>query len=154
MGCNPDYRDLFVAFNDAEARFLIVGAYAVIHHTEPRYTKDIDVWVEPSPANATRVFRALAAFGAPLVGVGAADFTDPAVVYQVGIEPNRIDVLTSIGPLDFNASWSRASQVDYGGVAVRVLSLDDILAAKRAAGRPQDLLDIEKLERARKRLET
>ena len=152
MGCNPDYRDLFVAFNDAEARFLIVGAYAVIHHTEPRYTKDIDVWVEPSPTNAARVFRALAAFGAPLTGVGVADFAYPAVVYQVGIEPNRIDVLTSIGPLDFSGSWSRANQVDYGGVAVRVLSLDDILAAKRAAGRPQDLLDIEKLERARMRL--
>jgi hypothetical protein len=150
MAGNPDFKDLFAAFNDADVRFLVVGAYAVIHYTEPRYTKDLDVWVEPTPTNAARVFMALAAFGAPLSDVSEQDFADPSVVFQIGIEPNRIDVLTGIAGLDFAPAWDHSLATTYDGIPIRVLSIDDILLAKRNAGRPQDLLDIDKLERCRR----
>jgi len=148
MGANRDFKDLFAAFADAEVRFLVVGAYAVMHHTEPRYTKDLDVWVEPTGENARRVMLALASFGAPLQGVVAEDFTDPTVILQVGIEPNRFDVLTAIAGLEFPVAWERADRVTYDGVSIRILSLADVIAAKRAAGRPQDRLDLKRLERA------
>jgi hypothetical protein len=89
-----DLRDLLCALCDAEARFLVVGGYAVGIHGHPRATKDLDVWVEASPANAPRIMRALAAFGAPLFGLTVADFETPGVVLQIGVPPNRIDVIT------------------------------------------------------------
>jgi hypothetical protein len=149
MGANRDFRDLFAAFAAAEVRCLVVGAYAVMHYTEPRYTKDLDVWVEPSEDNARRVVAALSAFGAPLDGVSAEDFTDPSVVFQVGIEPNRFDVLTAVAGLDFATAWEHAVTTAYSGVPIRVLSLDDVITAKAAAGRPQDRLDLKRLARAR-----
>ena len=109
MGANPDYADMFRHLNARGARYLVVGAYAVVFHTEPRYTKDIDIWILPTPENARRVFDALAAFGAPLEGVVPEDFADPDIVYQVGVEPNRIDLLTRVGNLDFEECWERAA---------------------------------------------
>ena len=96
---NRDFRDLFSAFNDADVRYLVVGAYAVIHYTEPRYTKDLDIWVEPSQDNAVRVYRSLASFGAPMDNLGVDDLSNPDVVFQIGIEPNRIDTLMGLGDL-------------------------------------------------------
>jgi hypothetical protein len=151
MAVNPDFRDLFHAFAAAEARSIVVGAYAVIHHTEPRYTKDIDIWVEPTPDNAARVLSALRTFGAPILELRERDLCDPELVYQIGIEPNRVDLLTSIEGLRFDRAWAGAVQATYGGVPIRVLGLDDLLTAKRAAGRPQDLLDVTRLEAARRR---
>jgi hypothetical protein len=112
---NPDFRELFSALNTAEARYLVACAYAVIHYTDPRYTKSIDIWVEPSSENAARVLRALAAFGAPITGLTAATLCDTDMVYQVGIEPNRVEVLVGVEGLDFSASWPRAESVTYGG---------------------------------------
>ena len=94
MNGNRDFKDLLRAFSKGRVRYLIVGAYAVIYHTEPRYTKDIDIWVDPSPENARRAFKALARYGVPLAGVTEADFADPRIVYQIGIEPNRVDTLS------------------------------------------------------------
>ena len=145
MSVNPDYSDLFRVFNDAEVRYVVVGAYAVIYHTEPRYTKDLDLWVEPARGNAERVYRALAAFGAPLDGVTPDDFTNQQLVYQIGIEPNRIDILMGIGKLVFSECWLNAAQTTFGGVPVRVLGLDDLVAAKSGTGRIQDGLDVERL---------
>jgi len=147
MSVNTDFADLFRTLNGADARYLVVGAYAVIFHAEPRYTKDIDLWVEPTRENAERVFRALAEFGAPLEGVGVESFQDHELVYQIGIEPNRIDILMGIGGLDFTAAWERAVLSRYGEQPIRVLALDDLILAKRASGRPQDLLDLERLEK-------
>lgn len=149
MAVNPDFRDLFSAFAAAEARFLVVGAYAVIHHTEPRYTKDVDLWVEPTPENAARVLGGLRAFGAPVAGLTEGDLCDPEVVYQIGVEPNRIDLLTSLEGLEFAPAWERGVPTTYGGVPIRVLGLEDLITTKRAAGRPQDLLDAARLEAAR-----
>jgi hypothetical protein len=151
MPTNPDFRDLFSALNDANARFLVVGAYAVIHYTEPRYTKDLNIWIEPTRENAQAVYRALAAFGAPLEQVGVDDLANPDMVYQIGIEPNRIDIIMDLDCLDFATAYSHAESTSYGGVPIRLLAIDDLIAAKRAAGRDQDLLDLTKLEMARLR---
>lgn len=143
---NLDFRDLLFELNAAEVRYLVVGAYAVVFHTRPRYTKDLDLWIEATPDNAARAWRALAAFGAPMKGVTPADLCDPSVVFQVGVEPNRVDVLTSVTPLDFESAWSRRVRATYGDCVVHYLSRDDLAASKRAAGRPKDLEDLRWLE--------
>jgi hypothetical protein len=149
MGANPDFVDLFKTFNDGEVRYLVVGGYAVIFHTEPRYTKDIDVWIEPTPENAARAYLCLAQFGAPLDGVSVADLADPSMIYQIGVEPNRIDIIMGVPGLDFASALGRAVHSTYGGQPIRVLAFDDLATAKQAAGRPQDLLDLERLEEKR-----
>jgi len=150
MAVNLDFKDLFAAFNDAEVRYLVVGAYAVIHHTEPRYTKDLDVWIEGTAENAARALRALAKFGAPVDALTEADLQDPKVVYQIGIEPNRIDILVQIAGLDFETAHGHAVSTAYAGEPIRVLCLDDIIIAKRSAGRDQDLLDLKRLLQAKR----
>src|SRR5262245_11442787 len=104
---NRDFRDLLATFAAHEVRFLVVGGYAVTFHSHPRFTKDLDVWIDPTPANAARVVRALAEFGAPLAahGVTASDFERPGVVYQMGIPPTRIDVITAVDGLVFGPCW-------------------------------------------------
>lgn len=150
MKANSDYSDLISALSAAGAKFLIVGAYAVIHHTEPRYTKDLDIWVEPTRANARRVITALRNFGAPTSRLTEKDLHTPDIIYQIGVEPIRIDLLTSVAGLEFSEAYRRAVPGTFGGVTAMFLSLDDVLAAKRAAGRPQDLLDASRLEEARR----
>jgi hypothetical protein len=137
------------SFAAHEVRFLVVGAYAVTFHARPRFTRDLDVWVEPTAANAARVVQALANFGAPLAahGIGPADLQQPGVVYQMGVAPNRIDVLTAVDGLDFADCWPRRAQSTYGGVPVAYLGKSDLIANKRAVGRPQDLEDVKALER-------
>lgn len=146
---NRDFRDLLAAFGARDVRFLIVGAYAVTFHARPRFTKDLDVWVEPSEANAPRVVQALAEFGAPLQvhGVTAADFVRPGVVYQMGLPPNRIDILTAVDGLDFAACWPRRVVSAYADVAVHYLAKSDLILNKRHVARPQDLEDVKALER-------
>jgi hypothetical protein len=151
MPSNPDFKDLFAAFNAEQVEFLLIGAHAVMVYTEPRYTKDLDVLVRPTADNAARVFRALAAFGAPMHDVTPDDFSTPGTVFQIGVEPNRIDVLTSIPAVTFEEAWPRRLQMKYDDEAISVMGLDDLLANKRAVGRPHDLLDATKLERARAR---
>ncbi len=144
---NPDHLDLLRAFIDAEVRFLVVGAHAVGYHAEPRATGDLDVWIEPSPDNSQRTFRALVAFGAPLHELSADDLATPGIVFQMGLPPNRIDVLTAIDGVDFPAAWARRCQAHVGGLRVPVIGLDELLENKRAAGRPKDRADLDLLER-------
>jgi hypothetical protein len=151
MSVSSDFKELLSAFNAARVRYLVVGAYAVMHHTEPRYTKDLDLWVEPSPANARRVLAALRAFGAPSAALDARDLCDPDVVYQIGVAPVRVDILSHVPGLRFATARANAVRSEYDGVRIRVLSLNDAIRAKRAAGRPQDDLDLARLERARRR---
>jgi hypothetical protein len=148
MATNQDFKDLFVALSSHNAEFIVVGAHAVMVHTEPRYTKDLDVWIRPTLENAQRVYEALHDFGAPLANLTPHDLATPGTVFQIGVAPNRIDVLTAIDGVQFDEAWSRRSVGNYGGVAISLLSLDDLIANKRAAGRPQDLLDLAKLEAA------
>jgi len=145
MAHNPDFSDLFSAFSDECVEYLIVGAHAVVHYTVPRYTKDLDVWVNPTAENAARVYRALATFGAPLQDIAPASFTQPDLIYQIGIEPNRIDILMSVGDLPFAEAWANRVETTYDGIPVQLIGKVDLIAAKRFADRPQDRLDISRL---------
>ncbi len=149
MPVNPDYKDLFHHLNSVEARYLLVGAYAVIYHTEPRYTKDVDVWVEPSADNAQKVYRALQNFGAPLGDLTVRDLVNPKMVFQM-VEPNRIDILTGVAGIDFQKAWSERCPDVYGGEKVNVLDLKSTIRAKKKAGRPRDRIDLEVLSLAAK----
>jgi len=125
-----------------DVRFLIVGGYALAAHGYPRATKDLDVWVWIDDDNADRLVEALRDFGFGETGLTAADFLDPEVVVQLGYPPLRIDLLTSASGLDFEACWERRLDVGVGSVSAGIVSLDDLVANKRASGRPQDLVDI------------
>lgn len=147
---NPDFRDLLRAFSDAEVRFLVVGAYAVAAHAEPRATGDLDLWIEPTPENATRAYAALRTFGAPLHELSEADLARPDVVFQIGLPPRRIDLLTSITGVDFAAAWPGRLAVRYGEVPCFVIGRDALIENKRRLGRARDLADLELLERHRR----
>jgi hypothetical protein len=151
MTSSSDFADLFAALNAAEAEYLLVGAHALAVHGVIRGTKDLDVWVRPSPENAPRVYRALASFGAPLSDVSAADFSEPGVVFQIGVPPVRIDVTTVIDGVAFEDAWRARVTTRFEGQPVGVLSREHLIANKKAVGRPQDLVDVENLERAARR---
>lgn len=144
----PDFLDLLRALLAADARFMIVGAYAVGVHGRPRATKDLDVWVEASATNAPKVMAALREFGAPLMGLTETDLQHPGIGLQIGVEPGRIDVLTAITGVRFEEAWPSTLQADFGQVVrCHVIGLSELMQNKRAAARPQDLADIAALER-------
>jgi len=116
-------------------------------HTVPRFTKDLGIWVRPTRDNAARVHRALVAFGAPLADLTIEDLAVEGTIFQIGIAPNRIDFVTSVDALSFEDAWQRRVASTYGDVPTSLLSIEDLLANKRAVGRPQDLIDVENLER-------
>jgi hypothetical protein len=146
---NEDFHDLLSALCEAGARFLIVGAYAVSFHAEPRATGDLDVWVEPTAENATQVLTALRAFGAPLQDLTHDDLAQPDVVFQIGVAPRRIDILTSITGVTFGEAWAGRVEVAYGDVRCFAIGRDALIRNKQALGRPKDLLDLELLHRRR-----
>ena len=148
MATNPDFSDMLAALSDEGAIYLIVGAHAVMHYTEPRYTKDLDLWVRPDPENAERVFRALSRFGAPLSGVSPVDFATPGTIFQMGLPPNRIDVITSIGGVEFDEAWASRRATSYGQQATQIPSAEILVRNKRSVGRAQDLVDAEALDRS------
>lgn len=147
MDVNPDFRDLLKHFNRSHVKYLLIGAYAVIHYTEPRFTKDFDVWIESTPRNAHRVWRALRRFGAPLHRVTINDFCNPRLVYQIGVEPNRIDIMMGIPGVRFVTAWKHRRKTLYGDQSVCIIHRTDLIRAKRAAGRAQDQLDLQRLVR-------
>jgi hypothetical protein len=140
-------------FNDHKVRYLVVGGYAVIKYTEPRYTKDLDLWVEASPKNARAVFAALRKFGAPLTNVRPEDLAREGWIYQMGRPPARVDILTSIEGVRFGDAWPNRAASDFEGVPAQTISRDDLLVNKRAAGRPQDLVDVTNLLAAKRAIE-
>ena len=146
MSLNRDFSDLLSGLNAAKTRYLLVGGYALSFYGRPRATGDLDLWVEPTPENAQKVFRALARFGAPLQGVTPDDLTKPGLIYQIGVSPNRIDILTSLTGLAFEDCWGNRKPSTFTGVPVFVLSEADFIRNKRAVGRPQDLVDAQEIE--------
>ena len=144
---NPDFVDFLAALLAAEARFLVVGAHALAVHGVPRATGDIDVWIERSPENAARVWRALEAFGAPAaaLGVRPADLETPDMVVQIGLPPRRIDVLTGVTGLEFDEAWRGRVVHLVAGLDVPFLGRDALVRNKRASGRFRDLGDLEAL---------
>lgn len=142
---NADFVDLLRAFAAADVRFLVVGAYALALYGRPRATGDLDVWVDPTPENAVRVMRALREFGAPMTEISERDFASPGVVYQIGVPPGRIDVLTDLTGLTFADAWVGRVRHAFGEIEVDFIGRDAFLRNKRATGRPKDLGDIEGL---------
>jgi hypothetical protein len=142
---NPDFRDILSACNAERVEYLLVGAYAVAAHGLPRATGDIDLWIRPSTANAQCVWRALERFGAPLQGMSAGDLEVPEIVVQVGLPPRRIDLMTSIDGVAFESAWRERVMIGVEGIEVPTISRDNLIANKRAAGRPQDLADVARL---------
>ncbi len=146
---NQDFKDLLEAFVREGVRFLIVGGYAVIRHSEPRYTKDLDIWVSSDELNAARVFRALDEFGAPLEGLTPQDFSRAGYFYTMGRAPGRIDILLDVSGVEFEECWTKRSVVLLGDLEISYISRDDLIVNKEAVGRLQDLADAEKLRETR-----
>lgn len=143
---NEDFVDLLRALSAHDVRFLVVGAYALAVHGRPRATGDLDVWIDATPENAERLMRALAEFGAPLSDVSADDFSRPGIVFQMGLPPARIDVLTALSGVTFAEAWPDRVRAPFGEVTVDVIGRDAFVANKRATGRAKDLGDIESLD--------
>ena len=144
---NDDFRDVLGELIEAGVDFVVVGAHALAAHGLPRATGDIDILVRPSPDNAARVVAALTKFGAPLQahGVGAKDFERPGTVYQMGLPPRRIDVLTEISGVSFERAWDTRVPVEVDGIELPFLGRDALVENKRATGRDKDLVDVKAL---------
>jgi len=146
MPMNRDFRDLFAAFNAQDVEYLVVGAHALAAHGHVRATKDLDVWVRAEPGNARKAFRGLKVFGAPLHDLAEDDLERPGLIFQIGIPPVRIDVVTSIDGVSFEDAWPERVQTTFGDQPVAVLSRRHLIQNKRSAGRAQDLADVDWLE--------
>ena len=147
MFANSDFSDLLRLFNAGRVRYLVVGGFAVIQYAEPRFTADLDLWVGTDPRNAGAVYEALREFGAPLSGLTAGDFAEEGYFYQMGVPPVRVDVLMGIPGIGFEEAWARRVEIDFDGLPVPFISREDLITAKRASGRPQDMIDVQSLLR-------
>ena len=134
------------ALNDAGADYLVVGAHALATYGPARATGDFDIWVRPTEENAKRVWKALEKFGAPRRKLAVEDLHTPDNVYQIGVAPNRIDILTSITGVEFDEAWEHRTQIQINDIAVSVIGRNELVKNKRATGRPKDLADIAWLE--------
>jgi hypothetical protein len=144
---NSDFRDLLRCFAKHKVRYLVVGGYAVIHYTQPRFTKDLDVWLEPTAANARRSAAAMREFGVPLIEITEADLAEEGTQFLIGRSPVQIDFLTSIPPLKFADCWKRRKTSRQDDFSMHYLGLDDLKIAKKHAGRQVDLADLEEISR-------
>ena len=143
---NPDFKEFIKSLNDNGVRYLVVGGYAVALHGYPRYTKDLDVWVELNADNASRILDALNQFGFGSLGVKADDFMLPDQMLQLGYPPRRIDILTTLPGVEFSDCFASRTAVEMDGVIVNFIDLDHLKKNKQATGRHQDLADLENLE--------
>jgi len=146
---NEDYKDMLQALADEKVDYLLVGAYALAAHGYLRATVDMDIWVKPSAHNADAVLRALRRFGAPLQGLTSEDLQTDDTIFQIGVAPRRIDIITGASGLQFDDTFSRSLPVEIEGLEVRVPAIEDLIRNKRACGRTRDLADAEALERRR-----
>ncbi len=144
---SSDFKELLSEFNAHEVEFIVVGAHALAAHGRIRATKDLDVWIRPSPENAPRVLAAIADFGGPLFDLTEDDFSKPGIVFQMGVEPVRIDILTELKATTFDEAWADRVTTTFEGEPVAVLSRDILIRNKKAVGRVQDLADAEWLEK-------
>lgn len=146
---HQDYEELFQYLNAEGVKYLVVGAYAVIFHTEPRWTKDIDIWVEPSVQNAKRVWSALKKFGAPVTSAKLTpkDLTNPVMVYQIGMPPVRIDIMMGIAGISFSEAWEHKQKSPFGKETINIIGLKDLIKAKSSSSRRKDKDDLSKLSK-------
>lgn len=148
MFVNSDFSDLLRLFNVNSVRYLVIGGYALVQYAEPRFTKDLDLWISTDAANAGAVYQALLEFGAPIEEMTEKDFTEEGYFFQMGVPPVRIDILMGIPGMGFNEAWERRNEVDFDQLLVPFISRDDLIIVKRAAGRPQDIIDADLLSGA------
>jgi len=142
---NQDFREFLQSLNDNGVRYLIIGGYAVAFHGHPRYTKDMDVWIEMDAENAANMVKALAQFGFASLGLKEEDFLVADQIIQLGYPPNRIDVITTLVGVDFETCYAARVQSDVNGLLVNFIDLESLKRNKKAAGRHQDLADVENL---------
>jgi hypothetical protein len=154
ISLNPDFEEMLSALSAEDARYLLVGAYALAVYGNTRATQDIDFFIRRDPENTQRVWTALANFGAPLLDLSPQDLEEPNIVVQIGVEPHRIDVLTSIDGVEFDDAWARRQTREIGGAPVHVIGRGDLLQNKRASGRTKDRADAEWLEQTAPPTET
>ena len=148
MLTSPDFRELLNIFAEHEVRYLVVGGYAVMKYTEPRFTKDLDLWIATDPENAEAVFAALREFGAPLKDLTPTDFTQEGYFYQMGNPPFRLDIMMSLPGVTFETAWANREEPHVEGLVIPFISKADLIKTKEASARDQDLIDVEKLRRA------
>jgi hypothetical protein len=143
---NKDYRDILLSLDEEKAEYILVGAYALAAHGYPRATMDIDIWVKPSSENSEAVLKALKRFGAPLSALTKKDLLRDDTIFQIGVAPRRIDIITGASGLLFEEAKKNAVKVKIDGLEILVLSLQDLINNKIASGRPKDLIDVEMLK--------
>jgi predicted nucleotidyltransferase len=146
-----DYKELLKILNKHRVKYLLVGAYAVIYYTEPRYTKDFDIWVEPEAKNAKKVYEALKEFGAPLKGISVEDFLNKNLFYQIGVAPVRVDIIMDISGIEFNLAWRNRKVADFDGVRINIIGINDLIESKKKTRRSIDSVDLESLQQRLKK---
>jgi predicted nucleotidyltransferase len=148
---NKDYKDMLQALSDENVKFILIGAYAMAAHGYPRATMDIDIWIMPSPENADAVIRALQRFGAPLHNLTRKDLQTDGIIFQIGVAPRRIDIITAVSGLEFEETYQNTIVVAIEGIDVHIPAIDDLIRNKKATGRIKDLADVEALEALKNR---
>jgi len=146
---HPDLKDLLSAFAATSVEYLLIGGYAVGFYSRPRATKDIDLWIRDTEENVARACMALTRFGAPEAIVRGLRETTAEDIVWFGVAPTRVDILRRIDGVEFDAAFERRTHADWEGTMVSIIGIDDLIAAKLAAGREQDLRDVRALERAK-----
>ena len=143
---NKDFKEFIELLNENNVGYLVVGGYAVAFHGHPRYTKDLDVWIDLSPDNADKILNALKQFGFGSLGLKPDDFLEDGQIIQLGYPPNRIDILTTLTDLKFADCYKARVEAKIQGLQINFIDIDNLKKNKRATGRPQDLVDAENLE--------
>ena len=147
VNLKPDFKDLLRSFNKYQVTYLIVGGYAVMKYTEPFYTKDIDLWIEATAENAQRTFAALVEFGAPMADLTVHDLTQPHIVFQFGMVPARLDVITTIDGVAFAEAWKDRAETHLDDIAISIISLQDLIRNKEAINRDTDRIHLARLRK-------
>ena len=142
---SPDFKEFIQSLNQQSVRYLVIGGYALAFHGHPRYTKDLDIWVDADSQNAEKLLNALADFGFKSLGLEISDFSEPGHVIQLGYPPQRIDILTSADGLEFEPTYAARISATLDGIPINFIDLESLKANKKATGRLQDLADLEKL---------
>ena len=145
-----DYRDILQIFIEEKVQFLLIGGYAVGAYGYVRATKDLDLWVLANPENAQLIIKSLVRFGAPMNNISVDDFSKEGIIFQIGVEPIRIDISTSIEGITFESAYPNAKTIVVDGLHIPVLSIEDLIKSKKASGRHRDLADVEALEKIEK----
>ncbi len=148
---NKDYQEMIQCLQNEGVEFMLVGGYAVALYGCPRMTFDIDFWILANPQNAASVMRALKVFGAPLMDLREEDFHSPGMIFQIGTEPRRIDILSAISGVSYEDAVSRAETMEVDGFTLKVISIDDLIINKRSSGRPKDIADAMTLEKLKEK---